>query len=146
MKCVLQRVNNAKVDVDGKTVGSIDKGLLIFLGISKGYNEAKLDWMVNKILKLRLWGSSQKGFDNSVTDISGEILVVSQFTLYADCSKGTKPSFEKSMEARRARDVYDLFIEKLKEKSELKIEQGNFGATMKVSLENDGPVTIILEK
>ena len=89
MKCVLQRVNNAKVDVDGKTVGSIDKGLLIFLGISKGYNEAKLDWMVNKILKLRLWGSSQKGFDNSVTDISGEILVVSQFTLYADCSKGT---------------------------------------------------------
>lgn len=146
MKCLIQRVNNAKVDVGGETVGSVNKGLLIFIGISKGYNETKLDWMVNKILKLRLWGSDQKGFDNSVMDISGEILVVSQFTLYADCQKGTKPSFEKSMEGRKAKEVYELFIEKLKENSELKIEQGKFGAKMNVSLENDGPVTIILER
>jgi D-tyrosyl-tRNA(Tyr) deacylase len=145
MKLVIQRVNNAKVEVNNSIIGQIDKGLLIFLGISKDFSQEKLDWIINKVLKLRLWSSERKGFDLSIRDIKGEILVVSQFTLYGDCNKGTKPCFNKSADYEIAKKIYNKFISKLKE-SNLKIESGEFGSMMKVSLENDGPVTIILEK
>ena len=149
MKAVVQRVNWASVEVDGEIVGEISKGLLVFLGISREFNENKLDWMINKILKLRLWSSDEKGFDLSVEEIEkGGILVISQFTLFGDCSKSNKPNFRNSMEFEKAEKIYDSFIEKLKRDSSKKImvETGKFGAKMEVKLENDGPVTIILEK
>lgn len=144
MKAVLQRVNNAKVEVNSKIVGQIDKGLLVFLGISKDWNEQKFEWLAKKIINLRLWASKEKGFDLSVKDITGSILVVSQFTLHGEI-KGNKPNFKNSLDFENAKKIYDNFILKLKE-SNLKIEEGEFGAMMNVSLENDGPVTIILEK
>ena len=146
MRVVLQRVSSASVEVCDSVVGSIDMGVLVFLGVSSSFDEAKFDWMVDKILKLRLWGSDRKGFDLSVKDISGSILVVSQFTLFGDCKKGTKPNFSKACDYDVAREVYDRFIVALREKSGLKVESGEFGAMMNVKLENDGPVTIILDK
>ncbi len=165
MKVVLQRVNSASVEVDKKIVGKINKGLLIYLGISSDYKEKKLDWMVDKIFKLRVWELEKKGavthdvrsvsflqekprkkgFDLNVKDIQGEILVISQFTLFGDCSKGTKPNFAKAHDYNKAEQIYNLFIDKLKQ-SGLKTESGTFGAMMKVTSENDGPVTLILEK
>ena len=144
MKLIIQRVNFAKVEVNNKIVGSINKGLLILVGISKNYSEKKLEWMIRKTLNLRLWASEKKGFDLSVSDIKGEIIVISQFTLHG-IVEGNKPNFRDSAEYENAEKIYDKYIEELR-KSNLKIEKGIFGAKMKVLLENDGPVTIILEK
>lgn len=149
MKLVLQRVNNASVTVENKIVGQIDKGLLILLGVSKDYSEKKLDWMVNKILSLRLWNDTEnenKGFQKNIQDINGDFLIVSQFTLFGDCTQGTKPKFNDSMPGEKAKEIYELFLKKLKEKTDLKIQTGEFGAMMDVKLENSGPITIILEK
>ena len=165
MKLVLQRVNSASVTVDNQITGQINTGLLILLGISKDYNEVKLDWMVNKILALRLWNDKDnenkgavtldgrsvpfvktKGFQKNITDINGEFLIVSQFTLFGDCTQGTKPKFNNSMNGTDAKIIYELFIKKLKEKTKLKVATGVFGAMMDVKLENSGPITIILEK
>jgi D-tyrosyl-tRNA(Tyr) deacylase len=149
MKLVIQRVNSASVTVNNTTVGKINKGMLILLGISKDYNRQKLDWMINKILALRLWNdenNENKGFQKNIEEIQGEILLVSQFTLFGDCTQGTKPKFNNSMEAKMAKEIYDLFIEKLKEKTNLNIQTGQFQAIMQVESVNDGPVTIILEK
>lgn len=145
MKAVLQRVNSAKVEVDNKIYGKINKGILVLIGISKDFTEDKLEWMVKKILNIRLWPSEKKGFDLSVNEIKGEILIVSQFTLHG-IVEGNKPNFKNSAEYEKAKNIYNRLIEKLKEESIIKIETGVFGANMKVSLENDGPVTIILEK
>jgi len=145
MKVILQRVNSAKVEVQNSIVGSISKGLLIYLGVSKEFTNEKLDWMVNKVLNLRIWQSEEKGFDLSVQDIKGEILVISQFTLFGDCSKGQKPNFRNAQDFDKAEDTYNLFVNKLKE-SGLKVETGSFGAMMKISSENDGPVTLVVEK
>ena len=163
MKIVLQRVNNASVEVENKTVGQIQKGIILFLGVSKFYKEDKLDWMIKKILNLRIWPDENdkgavtldghsvpfvkpKGFQKSISDIQGEILVISQFTLYGNCQKGTKPSFNDSQEHEKAKETYNLFLKKLKEKSKLKIQSGRFGEKMKINVENDGPVTLIIEK
>jgi len=147
MKIVLQRVNSAKVEVENKTVGQIQKGIILFLGISKSYTEEKLDWMINKILNLRIWpDKNNKGFQKSILDIQGEILVISQFTLYGDCSKGTKPKFNDSYEYEKAEKVYELFLKRIKEKSKLKIETGTFGKLMNINVEHNGPVTLIIEK
>lgn len=149
MKLVLQRVSTASVTVNNNVVGQINQGLLILLGISKDYNEVKLDWMVNKILALRLWNdkdNENKGFQKNITDINGEFLIVSQFTLFGDCTQGTKPKFNNSMNGIDAKIIYELFIKKLKEKTKLKVATGVFGAMMDVKLENSGPITIILEK
>lgn len=143
MKIVLQRVKFAKVEVENKTIGEISKGLLIFFGAQKGDVEPDLDWFVNKILKLRIFEDETGKMNKSVLDIEGEILVISQFTLLADCKKGTRPSFDMALEPKSAEFLYEKFIEKLKI-SGLKIEHGKFGAHMEVSLLNDGPVTIIL--
>lgn len=164
MKAVLQRVNNAKVEVNSKIVGEINQGLLVFLGISRDWNQKKFDWLAKKIINIRLWATDTKGavthdsrsvpfteakprvkgFDLSVNDIKGSILIVSQFTLFGEL-KGNKPNFRNALDYEKAKKIYNKFILTLKE-SGLKIEQGEFGAMMNVSLENDGPVTLILEK
>jgi D-tyrosyl-tRNA(Tyr) deacylase len=146
MKLVIQRVNSASVTVDNKVTGQINKGMLILLGISKDYTEQKLDWMINKILTLRIWHENEKGFQKNIVDITGELLIVSQFTLFGDCTQGTKPKFNNSMPADKAEEIYKLFLKKLKEKTKLNIQTGIFGAMMDVKLENSGPITLILEK
>jgi D-tyrosyl-tRNA(Tyr) deacylase len=146
MIAVLQRVTRSWVEVEGKIVGSISRGLNILLGVEKGDSEEDIKKLVNKILKLRIFKNPESGkdFDLCVTDIGGEILVVSQFTLLADCRKGRRPSFDKAEKPQRAKELYEEFVEKIKRESNLKVETGIFGADMKVYIENEGPVTIIL--
>lgn len=105
MKAILQRVNNAKVEVDNKIVGKINQGLLVFIGISNDWNQEKFDWIIKKIINLRLWKSDKKGFDLSVKDINGEILVISQFTLHGEI-KGNKPNFRNSLNYEEAKEIY----------------------------------------
>ncbi len=145
MRVVLQRVKSAKVEIDNKIKGQIKEGLLVLVGFGDEDNEEKLDYMAEKLLKLRIFSDENDKINLSVQDIGGEMLVVSQFTLYWSCKKGTRPSFDKAMEPKRAEELYNKFIDKLKE-SNIKIETGEFGANMQVSLINDGPVTVNLER
>ncbi|GAP94719.1 D-aminoacyl-tRNA deacylase [Leptolyngbya sp. NIES-2104] len=144
MRVVLQRVRSSQVMVDGAVIGKIDRGLNLLVGIAQTDTEAELDWMAKKCLELRVFSSDGR-FDQSVQDINGKILVVSQFTLYGDCRKGRRPSFDQAAAPDQAEQLYDQFVEKLRV-SGLKIETGKFGAMMQVSIENDGPVTLILER
>ena len=146
MKAVVQRVSRAKVTVENETVGSIEKGLLILLGIERQESREKVNWMANKILKLRIFQDEHGKMNRSVQDVDGEILVVSQFTLYGNVEKGTRPSFIQAAPPEEAEPVYEQMLEVLREKSNCKVEGGRFGAMMDVSLLNDGPVTLILEK
>lgn len=145
MRVVLQRVKSAKVEIDNKIKGQINEGLLVLVGFGEEDNEEKLDYMAEKLLKLRVFSDENDKINLSVLDIGGEMLVVSQFTLYWSCKKGTRPSFDKAMEPKRAEELYNKFIDKLKE-SNIKIETGEFGADMQISLINDGPVTVNLER
>lgn len=145
MKAVIQRVKNADVKVDGKITGEIKQGLLILLGVGPEDNEKIADEMVQKICKLRIFTDENDKMNLSIKDIDGEILVVSQFTLYADCQKGNRPSFVNAAPPEKAEQLYEYFKEQCK-KEVKNVECGIFGADMKVSLLNDGPVTIILEK
>lgn len=144
MRVVLQRVLFSQVVVDGEVIGKIDRGLNLLVGIAATDTKSELDWMARKCLELRVF-STEGRFDQSVQDISGEILVVSQFTLYGDCRKGRRPSFDQAASPDRAEQLYNQFVEKLRA-SGLKIETGKFGAMMQVSIENDGPVTLILDR
>lgn len=145
MKAVIQRVRNADVKVDDKTTGEIGQGLLILLGVGPEDTEKIADELVQKICKLRIFRDEEDKMNLSVKDIDGEILVVSQFTLYADCQKGNRPSFVNAAPPAKAEALYEYFKEKCK--AEVKnVQCGIFGADMKVNLLNDGPVTIILEK
>ena len=144
MRVILQRVSEASVTVDEKIIGKIGNGLLILAGFGKDDTEANIETMVNKILKLRVFSDENDKINLSVTDINGELLAVSQFTLYWNCKKGTRPSFDGAMEPKRAEELYNIFIEKLRQ-SGLKTQTGSFGADMKVALVNDGPVTVELE-
>ena len=144
MKIVLQRVSEASVKVDKKIVGSIEKGYLILLGISDDDTEEDIQKAVQKISKLRIFSDENGKTNLSISDIGGEILVVSQFTLYADCRKGNRPSFIGAGKPEYAKELYEYFIEYSKDYFR-KVEHGIFGADMKVSLINDGPFTVILD-
>jgi len=146
MRVIIQRVKSSFVEVDGQIIGKIDRGLNLLVGISPSDSEEQLDWMARKCLDLRLFpGENGNGWQRSILDIQGELLVVSQFTLYGDCRKGRRPSFSGSASPDLAEPLYDRFVAKLRS-SNLKVETGQFGAMMRVSIENDGPVTLILEK
>ena len=147
MRVVIQRVKSSLVRVDGKAIGQIDRGLNLLVGIAATDTEAELDWMTRKCLELRLFAdeSGSKPWSKSVVDVRGEILVVSQFTLYGDCRKGRRPSFSNSAPPDIAKPLYHLFVDKLKA-SGLNVATGQFGAMMEVEIENDGPVTLILEQ
>ena len=145
MKLVVQRVKNAKVDVDGKTVGKIEKGFLVLLGVTYTDTKETADYLVKKLCSLRVFEDENGKMNLSLKDVDGKLLIVSQFTLYADCSDGNRPSFVNAAKPEFANELYEYFCEKCKEQN-IKVEKGIFGADMKVSLLNDGPVTIILEK
>lgn len=144
MKVVIQRVSESHVKVDGKIVGEIGKGLMLLVGIDENDSKADADWMVQKILNLRIFGDDEGKLNLSVVDIAGEILCISQFTLIADYKKGNRPSFIKAAKPDTAIPLFDYFKEEIS-KTGLKTESGIFGADMKVSLINDGPVTIVMD-
>jgi len=144
MRAVIQRVKEAEVKISGKTVGKIGKGLLVLLAVHVDDTEDKIEKMATKIINLRIFGDQADKMNLSVKDMGGEILVVSQFTLYGDISKGNRPSFIESAKPDKAVPYYEKFVEKIKV-SGLKTATGEFGAMMEVSLINDGPVTIIID-
>jgi len=144
MRAVLQRVSFARVVVDGTTAGAIKKGFLIFLGAGDGDTKAAADKLADKICRLRIFPDEAGKTNCSLAEVGGEVLVVSQFTLYADCRKGNRPSFIKAGDPERARQLYEYFTERCREFVP-HVACGVFGADMKVELENDGPFTLILE-
>ncbi|MBP6378426.1 D-aminoacyl-tRNA deacylase [Chryseobacterium sp. HSC-36S06] len=144
MKAVIQRVSEASVKVDEKTAGEIGNGLLLLIGIDETDEKTDAEWLVQKILNLRIFGDAEGKLNLSVTDIAGEILCISQFTLIADYKKGNRPSFIKAAKPEHAVPLFEYFKEEIS-KSGLKTESGIFGADMKVSLLNDGPVTIVMD-
>ncbi len=144
MRIIVQRVKGASVEVDENTVGQIGKGLLVFLGVGREDDESDLDYMVNKVLGLRIFEDEDDKMNLSLEDTEGELLVISQFTLYGDARKGRRPSFIESAAPDMGEDYYEKFVEKCKDRG-LKVETGIFGADMKVNLINDGPVTIMLD-
>jgi D-tyrosyl-tRNA(Tyr) deacylase len=144
MKALIQRVSEARVDIEGNTVAKIGNGMLVFLGIEKSDTENDIKYIVKKVSTLRIFEDAQEKMNFSVQDIKGELLVVSQFTLSADCKKGNRPSFDSAEEPVRAREMYIKFIDGLRENG-IKVATGDFGAYMQVHLINDGPVTIMLD-
>jgi D-tyrosyl-tRNA(Tyr) deacylase len=145
MRAVLQRVSNAGVYIDDGFVASIEKGILILLGIETEDSVSDIDWLVSKISEMRIFSDDNAKMNLSVKNISGSFLVVSQFTLHASTRKGNRPSYIKAARPEQAIPLYDNFIEKLRSMSGLVVKTGIFGADMKVSLVNDGPVTIIID-
>ncbi len=146
MKIVIQRVSQAQVVVKNKLVGKINNGLLVLVGIKNSDTIDSIKWLSNKLVNLRIFSDSQGKMNLSVKDILGEILVISQFTLYANTKKGTRPSYIEAAKPDIAIPLYEKFIEQLTHDLGKEVQTGIFGADMKVSLLNDGPVTIILEK
>lgn len=144
MKAVIQRVSEANVKVEGKIEGKISYGLLLLIGIDEEDDKTDADWLIQKILNLRIFGDNEGKLNLSVLDVSGEILCISQFTLIADYKKGNRPSFIKAAKPDKAIPLFDYFKTEIA-KSNLKIQSGIFGADMKVSLLNDGPVTIVMD-
>ncbi|MBL0191936.1 MAG: D-tyrosyl-tRNA(Tyr) deacylase [Saprospiraceae bacterium] len=145
MRALIQRVLESKVEVDDKTVGSINLGLMVLLGIESTDSEEDVVWLVNKIVQLRIFDDVQGIMNLSLLDLKGEILVISQFTLHASTKKGNRPSYIKAANPSIAKPLYELFLKKLKEKDIANVAQGIFGADMKVQLVNDGPVTIFID-
>lgn len=145
MKLVLQRVARASVCVDGNTVADISKGLMILLGAEKQDNPDKVNYLVDKALTLRIFPDAQGKMNLSCLDISGEVLVVSQFTLAGDCTKGRRPGFGNAAQPEEAESLYRQFVEKVSE-SGLTVKEGQFGVDMQVELVNDGPVTFVLDR
>ncbi len=145
MKCVIQRVKEASVTVDNKIVGEIDNGLLVYFGVAKGDKDEYVDYVVNKISKLRMFTDSNYKQNLSAFDVGAKILVVSQFTLYANLKKGNRPSYDNAESPERAKELYQKAVQKFKDLGFV-TETGVFGAHMDVRYLNDGPVTMILEK
>lgn len=145
MKAVIQRVIHSNVKTDGKVIGEIGKGFMILLGVMQGDTKADADKLIKKILYLRIFEDENGKMNLSCLDVNGEMLVVSQFTLCADCSHGRRPSFIRSAAPDEANMLYEYFVQELVKAGVSKVETGCFGADMKVELINDGPVTIILD-
>jgi D-tyrosyl-tRNA(Tyr) deacylase len=146
MKAVVQRVSRARVTSEGETLGEIGPGLLVLVGIGRGDGPEQLRWMCDKLAKLRIFYDDSGKMSRSVTDIGGGILLVSQFTLFGDLKKGTRPSFDGAAPPDEARPLYEAMVDHLRATVPLKVETGRFAADMAVELTNDGPVTILLER
>jgi D-aminoacyl-tRNA deacylase len=144
LRSVVQRVTRASVRVEGETVGKIETGLLVLFGVGEKDSLSDLDWMVDKIVGLRIFEDSEGKMNHSVQDIDGEILMVSQFTLYGDCRKGKRPSFSTAAPPEAARDLFEQAVKKIKEYG-IHVETGIFQAEMQVELVNHGPVTLLLD-
>lgn len=144
MRSVIQRVNHASVEVDGKIIGEIEKGILVLLGVCDEDTDADIKWLADKIIGLRIFTDENDKMNLSLEDVEGELLVVSQFTLFGDCKKGRRPSFASAGKPDYANDMYEKFVAYCSDKVK-KVATGEFGADMKVSLENDGPVTLIVD-
>ena len=143
MRAVVQRVGAARVEIDGAVVGSIERGLLVYLGVGKGDGDTERAWMLDKILGLRIFQNEAGKMDKSVLDVGGALLVVSQFTLYGDVRRGRRPSFDGAMPPADAEAAYERFVREARER--VGVETGRFGADMRVFSENEGPVTIWLD-
>jgi D-tyrosyl-tRNA(Tyr) deacylase len=146
MKAVVQRVSSASVEVDGGRVGAIGRGFLVLAGFGREDTEDTLAWMARKIVSLRIFEDNSGRMSDPLSAVDGRILVVSQFTLYGDCRKGARPGFDKSAPPERARALYEKFVDLLEAQAPGRIESGSFQAHMHVSLVNDGPVTLVIEK
>jgi D-tyrosyl-tRNA(Tyr) deacylase len=145
MKLVIQRVLNSSVKVGGEIIGSIGKGFMVLIGVADTDTKEIADKLVDKMIKLRIFEDSEGKTNLSLSDVGGELLLVSQFTLYADCKKGNRPSFIKAGKPDFANEMYEYIISKCRTYEGLKVERGKFGADMKVELVNDGPFTIVLD-
>ena len=148
MKFLIQRVKNASVTIDEKVVGSIDKGFFVLIGVNENDTREVADKMIRKLMGLRIFADAEGKTNLSISDVGGSLLLVSQFTLYADCKKGNRPSFIKSGSPQHAETIYDYVVEscrKLTEGTDIKVETGSFGADMTCSIVNDGPFTIDLD-
>lgn len=145
MRVVIQRVSEASVKINDEIVGEIQQGLLVLLGIEHVDSELDADYLIQKLIDLRIFGDVEGKMNLSVSDISGALLIVSQFTLFADTKKGNRPSFIRSARPEQAIPLYDYFLSQLQKSFSGKIEKGVFGGNMQVELINDGPVTIILD-
>ncbi|AFC24550.1 D-aminoacyl-tRNA deacylase [Saprospira grandis] len=145
MRLVIQRVKTARVDVAGKTVGQIDQGLFVLLGIHQEDSSKDVDWLIQKLVKIRIFNDEQGKMNYSIRDVQGQLLVVSQFTLYAACKKGNRPSYTRAARPEQAIPLYEEFIAKAEAELDQKVASGQFGADMQIELNNDGPVTIILD-
>lgn len=146
MRVLIQRVKSASVSVEGKILGKIGRGLLAFVGFTHGDDERRIRWMCEKIVGLRIFEDEAGKMNLSVADVGGGILVVSQFTLYGDASKGNRPGFSEAARPEEAEPLYDETVRRLRDLTRLPVETGVFRAEMAVELVNDGPVTILLEK
>lgn len=146
MKLVVQRVKKANVVVENKTIGEINQGFMVLIGIGPTDNKEVADFLVQKLIHLRVFEDENEKMNLSIQDMNGELLLISQFTLYADCSHGNRPSFSEAAKPELANELYEYFVQKCKEENIKKVATGEFGADMQVTLQNDGPVTIILEK
>ncbi len=144
MRILVQRSNYASVSIDNKIVGEIPSGLVLLVGFTEGDNEETIDYLVNKVVNLRIFEDENGVMNKSILDTGGEILSISQFTLYADTTKGNRPSYIKALRGEESTKLYDKFNEELSKS--INVEKGVFGANMEVSLINDGPTTILLEK
>lgn len=146
MKLVVQRVKNANVVVEGKTIGKIGQGFMVLIGVAPIDTKETADFLVQKLIHLRVFEDENEKMNLSIQDIDGELLLISQFTLYADCNHGNRPSFTGAAKPDMANELYEYFVEQCKKENIKKVDTGKFGADMQVTLQNDGPVTIILEK
>ena len=145
MRVLLQRVSRAEVRVDGKVIGGVQRGFCLLVGFTHEDGAEQVDWMAEKVIGLRLFGDEEGKMNLSLEDVAGELLVVSQFTLYGDARKGRRPSFIDAARPEAAEGLYEMFVERLRARG-VRVETGEFGAMMEVDLVNDGPVTLWLER
>ncbi len=145
MRLLLQRVSRAEVRIDGKIVGKVGRGFCLLVGFTHSDGAEQVEWMADKVIGLRLFGDEEGKMNRALEDVGGELLVVSQFTLYGDARKGRRPSFIDAARPEEAEGLYELFVEKLRARG-MRVETGEFGAMMEVDLVNDGPVTLWLER